>query len=83
MFVPGESIFPFEVLATASANAPSGHVQNGSICITLCATAITKVVTETDLLVPTYGISIAPPSVNFREDACKEFFDLPLYPRGN
>jgi len=83
LFAPGESIFPFEVMATASASAPSGFARNGEITATVCCTVITKVVTDTDLLIPSYGLAIAPPCTNFREDACKEFFDLPLYPMGN
>jgi len=84
LFTPEDSIFPYEILATASANAPTGTVtRDGQICATVCCTAITKVCTETDLLIPTYGVAVAPSAVNFREDACREFFNLPLYPRGN
>jgi len=45
-------------------------------------TVITKVVADTDLLVPAYGICPAPKAVDFEQEASKEFFDLPLYPQG-
>jgi len=82
LFAPGESIFPVEILATSSASALSGTAANGNIHATICCTVITRVVTDTDLLIPTFGLAVTPPGVNFRDDACKEFFDLPLYPRG-
>ena len=82
LFVPGESIFPFEIVCRAQAVAPAGKVVNGDVVATVCLTMVMKVVTEADILLPTYGHVPAPPAVSFEEDACKGFFDLPLYPTG-
>lgn len=83
LFIPGDSQFPFEIAATATAQATQGRVHSGEICATICCTVITKVVTEADLLLPTYGHLPPPGCVSFTQDACREFFDLPLYPQGD
>lgn len=83
LFVPEQSIFPFDIVATSSTNVPVGTVDaNGRIVATVCCTTIIKVITETDLLIPSYGFATPPPAIEFSEDACRGFFDLPLYPRG-
>ena len=82
LFTPSDSIFPFEVVANTSCQATTGRVQDGDIVATLCSTVIIKIVTQADILLPTYGHVPPPPAVNFSEDACRGFFDLPLYPVG-
>jgi hypothetical protein len=83
MYVPRDSIFPFEVKAVASVNCPSGReAGDGAFLVTACIMIVLKITADTDLLLPTYGFCAAPPAVNFETRECDEFFDLPLYPSG-
>jgi len=83
MFVPRDSIFPFEVKATASVTCPSGRASGETgFLVTACLTVVLKITANTDLLIPTYGFCAAPPAVDFETRECDEFFDLPLYPSG-
>jgi len=82
LYVPGESIFPFEITAQASAAAPAARINDTTIVATVCSTAIIKVVTTTDLLIPVFGHAPPGQAITFKDDACKEFFELPLYPVG-
>ena len=83
LFVPKNSIFPFEVKAVAAVNCTSGKMSGEHTCIvTACYTIITKVVASTDLLIPTYGFCPSPKAVDFSKEECNDFFDLPLYPSG-
>ncbi len=43
-------------------------------------TVITKVVAQTDILVPAYGYAPAPKAIDYETDAFNTFFELPLYP---
>ena len=83
LYVPEASIFPFEITASASCTCPSGRFEDGCCIVTACLTVIEKVVADTDLLVPAYGYCAAPNAVDFEDQTCNKFFDLPLYPSGN
>jgi hypothetical protein len=83
MYVPEASMFPFEIVATASCSCPSGCFdEQGNCCANECLTVITKVIAETDMLVPSYGYSPTPDAVDYEEQICGRFFDLPMYPNG-
>jgi len=82
MFVPEASMFPFEITAVASCNFTSGTVEGSNMSGTACLAVITKVIAETDLLMPTYGYCAPPDAVDFEEEVCNKFFELPLYPSG-
>jgi hypothetical protein len=83
MYVPKCSIFPFEVKAIASVNCPNGKPSgDNAFIVTACYTIITKITANTDLLIPTYGFCQIPRAVDFTQDECNDFFDLPLYPSG-
>ena len=83
LYVPKNSIFPFEIKAVAAVNCPSGKVSDENTCVvTACYTIILKVVADTDLLIPTYGFCPTPQAVDFAKDESNDFFDLPLYPSG-
>jgi len=83
MYVPEASVFPFEIVAVASCNCPGGMFIDANTCeCTACLTVITKVIAETDLLVPAYGYCPSPKAVDFDEQVCNKFFELPLYPSG-
>ena len=82
LYVPEASVFPFEIVAVASATSFAGKFPNANTLeCRLCLTTITKVVAETDLMLPAYGYCPSPNAVDFEEQACNKFFDLPLYPR--
>ncbi|MCL2228505.1 MAG: hypothetical protein FWC00_01605 [Firmicutes bacterium] len=84
MYVPQASIFPFEIVASASCNCPTGEFDEEytEAIVTACLTVITKVVADTDLLIPVYGYCPAPDAVDFDVQVCDKFFELPLYPSG-
>ena len=82
MYVPEASVFPFEIEAVASCNFTHGSFNQGHLDATACLTVIMKVVAETDLLIPAYGYSRANECVDYQEQACNKFFELPLYPSG-
>ena len=82
LFVPRESIFPFEIVAQCGVQSTTGNVnpQTRVATTTICVTTSLKVIAESDLLMPAYGFAPTPPGVNFHHDACKNFFELPLFP---
>ena len=83
MFVPRESVFPFEVVADCAMVCEEGRcLDGGKVELCTCTTIIIKVVCEADLLIPAYGIAPAPPASHYTSEVCREFFDLPLHPRG-
>ena len=83
MYVPDASVFPYEITAAASCTAPTGKFTDEThVECTACLTIITKVVADTDLLMPTYGYCPSPEAVDFEGKECSKFFDLPLYPSG-
>jgi len=83
MYVPDASVFPFEVTASAGVNCTAGkQIRADTFSVTACITLIVKVIAETDLLIPTYGYCPSPKAVDFEQQACSNFFDLPLYPSG-
>jgi hypothetical protein len=83
MYVPEASMFPFEIVACASCNCAAGAFDaDGNCNVTACMTVITKVIAETDLLVPAYGYCPTPTAVDYEEQICNRFFDLPMYPSG-
>jgi hypothetical protein len=83
MYVPEASVFPFEIIVAASCNSSVGEfIATDTARCTLCMTVITKVVAETDLLVPVYGYCPSPEAIDFEQQFCDRFFDLPLYPSG-
>ena len=84
LFVPKNSIFPFEVKATAAITdaSASGKISDDSVTASICYTIITKIIADTDLMIPCYGFCPTPHAVDFEKCECNEFFDLPLYPSG-
>ena len=46
-------------------------------------TVVLKVLAEVDIMVPTYGFCQVPPSEEFAENVCDEFFSLPLFPQSS
>jgi len=82
LYVPEASVFPFEIQAVASVSFTTGKFDGNDLLTTACVTIITKVVAETDLLVPAYGYFGPNECVDYQEQVCNRFFELPLYPSG-
>ena len=81
LYVPCESIIPFELDNIVSAVCVTGdHVRDNIFDITICVTIILKIVAEVDLLVPAFGFCRTPPCEEFAENVCDDFFGLPIFP---
>ena len=84
MCVPEDSIIPFTLESLVSAICVSGtYVGNCTFEITVCITVVLKILAEVDILIPTYGFCEVPPSEEFAESVCDEFFSLPLFPQSS
>jgi len=82
--IPDDSIIPFTLESLVSAICVSGsYIGNCTFEITVCVTVVLKVLAEVDILVPTYGFCQVPPSEEFAESVCDEFFSLPLFPQSS
>mgnify|MGYP000995367007 CR=1 FL=1 len=81
LFVPDDSIIPFEIEATVGATCADGRFLNDfRFKLDLCVTIILKVIAEVELLIPAFGFCFIPPCEEFAEAICSEFFGLPLFP---
>ena len=82
--IPDDSIIPFTLESLVSAICVSGtYIGNCTFEITICVTVVLKVLAEVDIMVPTYGFCQVPPSEEFAENVCDEFFSLPLFPQSS
>lgn len=82
--IPDDSIIPFTLESLVSAICVSGtYIGNCTFEITICVTVVLKVLAEVDIMIPTYGFCEVPPSEEFAENVCDEFFSLPLFPRSS
>ncbi len=81
MFIPDESIVPFTLESLVSAICVSGtYSGNNVFTVTVCVTVILKIISEVELLVPSFGYCPIPPCEEFAENVCDEFFNLPIFP---
>ena len=79
--IPDEAIVPYCIEAMVSAICVSGTYKgDNEFEMDICVTAALKVIAEVEILVPSYGFCTIPPSEEFAENVCDEFFSLPLYP---
>lgn len=82
--IPDESIVPFTIESLVSAICVSGtYIGDCQFEITICVTIVLKVLAEVDIMIPAYGFCQIPPSEEFAENVCDEFFSLPLFPQAN
>ena len=82
LHIPQASVIPADIEAVVNAVSTVGsYVSDATFSITICLTVIVKVVTEVELLVPSYGYCYIPPCQEFQQEVCEGFFDLPLFPQ--
>ncbi len=81
LHVPKASVMPYDIEAVVSAVSTVGtYVSDATFSVTVCVTVILKVVSEVELLIPSYGYCFIPPCQEFQQEVCEGFFDLPLFP---
>lgn len=83
MFVPDESVIPFELESVVNAICVSGTFVPGDAVrfdVDICITIILKIIARVELLIPAFGFCEIPPCEEFAENVCDEFFRLPLFP---
>lgn len=83
MFVPDESVIPFELQSVVNAVCVAGTFVPGDgirFNVDICITIILKIIARVELLIPAFGFCEIPPCENFAENVCDEFFKLPLFP---
>lgn len=80
--IPQAAVIPYRIEAVVNAVSTVGTwVQDTTFNLTFCVTIIIKIVTDVELLVPTYGYCYIPPCQDFQQEVCDGFFDLPLFPQ--
>ncbi|MDR0975872.1 MAG: hypothetical protein LBM01_02845 [Christensenellaceae bacterium] len=83
MYYPTDALTQPGVKIISAVQILSGtFLQNGTIISAACKALTTKVVVDTALVVPAFGILAVPNSVDYESQLCAEFFNLPLTPRG-
>ncbi|HPT79335.1 MAG TPA: hypothetical protein PK830_09570 [Candidatus Atribacteria bacterium] len=83
MYVPDESVIPFQLESVVNAVCVAGEFVPGDTFrfdVDVCVTIILKIVAKVELLVPSFGFCEIPPCEEFAEQICDEIFDLPLFP---
>lgn len=83
LYVPDESVIPFELDSVVSAVCVSGSFNDCecfSFTIDACVTIILKIIAKVELLIPAFGFCEIPPCEEFADNVCDEFFSLPLFP---
>ena len=80
--IPQASVIPYRIEAVVNAVSTVGsYVGDNTFNLTFCVTIIVKIVTDVELLVPSYGYCYIPPCQEFQQEVCEGFFDLPLFPQ--
>lgn len=80
--IPQASVIPYRIEAVVNAVSTVGtYVGDNTFNLTYCVTVIIKIVTDVELLVPSYGYCYIPPCQEFQQEVCEGFFDLPLFPQ--
>lgn len=83
MFVPDESVIPFQLESVVNAVCVSGMFVPGDAFrfeLDVCITIILKIIAKVELLIPAFGFCDIPPCEEFAANVCDEFFRLPLFP---
>ena len=82
LFVPQVALTPVEVKVVAAVSSEIGTISGTTATITYCIQTILKIVSEVDILVPSFGYPVLPPCQipNPAQTECPGFFELPVYP---
>ena len=82
LFVPQVALSPVEVKVLAALSSDSGTISDGIATITYCVQTILKIVSQVDLLVPSFGYPVLPPcqAPSPTQTDCPGFFETPIYP---
>ena len=84
LYVPDDSIIPYHLEAVVGAISVTGAINCTGECCTLvadiCISIILKIVAMVELLVPAFGFCEIPPCEEYADEACDDFFSLPLFP---
>lgn len=83
LFVPDESVIPFQLESIVNAICVAGNFVHGETFrfnVDVCITIILKIIAKVELLIPAFGFCEIPPCEEFAENICEEFFRLPLFP---
>jgi hypothetical protein len=79
--VPTEAMIPSTVQITTQIKCIRGSFNGDVLTTTYCATIITKILAEVELLVQSYGYPALPNCQEYTEEICSGVFTLPIYPR--
>ena len=83
LYVPDESVIPFQLESIVNAICVSGRFIPGDTFrfeVDVCITIILKIVAKVELLVPSFGFCDIPPCEEFAESVCDDIFKRPLFP---
>ena len=83
LYVPDESVIPFQLESIVNAVCVSGKFIPGETFrfdVDVCITIILKIVAKVELLIPSFGFCEIPPCEEFAESVCDDIFNLPLFP---
>jgi len=79
--VPRQTITPYRLTSPVSVVCSSGVFINPTIIsVSTCSVVISKIITTTDIVVPSYGHAVFPSCRNCHEGACEDLLNLPLFP---
>lgn len=81
LFIPQPSVVPYRIEVFGAISSPIGSfVSDNLFSLTLCITLITRVLTKSEILVPSYGYCAPPVAQEYTEDVCNGVFELPIFP---
>ena len=82
LFVPQTALSPVEVKVVAALSGEIGTITDQTATVTYCIQTILKIVSQVDILVPSFGYPILPDcqAPNPAQQECPGFFEVPIYP---
>ncbi len=81
LFIPQPSIVPYRIEVFGALSSPMGSwVSDNIFSISACVTLITRVVSQAEILVPSYGYCTPPQAQEFTQEVCSGVFELPIFP---
>lgn len=84
LYVPDDSIIPYNLEAVVGAVSVTGTItttgSSSTLIADICISIILKIVAMVELLIPAFGFCEIPPCEEYADEACDDFFALPLFP---